>query len=208
MGILNLQRVKRGRYQNCWHSFKADWESSRISELCFIWKIGEELLHAGKHLGYLKNGIGAPSWREEVIDQHGMSWARCSAIKHFFFFYKKSFLAFFFFFFKVCVFCFSYHWGASSCLSSPDGRRGTKVDQMRGYLAQGACCTSRLVPTAVTNAQWQPQKNSPCGVSSGRFLDCIKSDLTRWWWVRECFLNECFLIIAARLPNSKPTNQL
>lgn len=54
-------------------------------------------MHAGKHLGYLKNGIGAPSWREEVIDQHGMSWARCSAIKHFFFFYKKSFLAFFFF---------------------------------------------------------------------------------------------------------------
>lgn len=41
------------------------------------------------------------------------------------------------------------------------------------YLAYSACRTSHLFPAAVTNAKWQPQKNSPCGVSSGSFLDCI-----------------------------------
>lgn len=85
MGMLNPQRIKCGRYQNCWHSFKADWASSQISGLYLIWKIGEEVLHEVKHLGGLKNGLGVPGWREEVVDQCGMKRACCFAFKHFFF---------------------------------------------------------------------------------------------------------------------------
>lgn len=173
--MLNPQRIKCGRYQNCWHSFKADWASSQISGLYLIWKIGEEVLHAVKHLGGLKNGLGVPGWREEVVDQCGMKRACCFAFKHFFFHPLP---------FWVCIFCSLYHWGTLKyhhvffCLSGLDGRRVTRVDQMQRYLAQGPRRPSHSFPTAVTNSKWQPQKNIPCGVSSRSFLDCmiIRSD--------------------------------
>ena len=38
-----------------------------------------------KHLGGLKNGLGVPGWREDVVDQCGMKWACYFAFKHFFF---------------------------------------------------------------------------------------------------------------------------
>lgn len=52
------------------------------------------------------------------------------------------------------------------------------MDQMQRYLAQGPHRPSHSLPTAVTNAKWQPQKNIPCGVSSRSFLDymIIRSD--------------------------------
>lgn len=53
------------------------------------------------------------------------------------------------------------------------------MDQIGGGgPGQGTSHPSHLFPTAVKNAKWQPQKNSPLGVSSRNFLDgiIIRSD--------------------------------
>lgn len=76
--------------------------------------------------------------------------------------------------------------------------------------ALGTQCLSyiTLIPHCHYNAKWQPQKNSPCRVSSGSFLGCVIIRLDQMVMSQGMLTDRCFLIIPARLLNSKWTNWL